>query len=195
MRPKTGAGSRAIGGKKGKEVAVRGRGTVAATANAKKAGEASKKGMSKKKKALAAAALTGSAAAGFLSGVGQEAKKNMKDDKPKAKMAPKRPDTLRDKYGRKISRAEYNKREAYREKIKGMTPAQKKAARKAEMERREAYRKGEGATKYGESSNKITRNLWMKEGVSSREANMDIRGSKTTKEARKKIKKYKRKNK
>ena len=195
MRPKTGAGSRASGGKKGKEVAVRGRGTVATTANAKKAGEASKKGMSKKKKALAAAALTGSAAAGFLSGVGQEAKKNMKDDKPKAKMAPKRPDTLRDKYGRKISRAEYNKREAYREKIKGMTPAQKKAARKAEMERREAFRKGEGATKYGESSSKITRNLWMKEGVSSREANMDIRGSKTTKEARKKIKKYKRKKK
>jgi hypothetical protein len=151
--------------------------------------------MSKTQKALAAAALTGSAVGGVLSGVGDAAKKNMKDDKPKAKMASKRPDTLRDKYGRKISRAEYNKREAYREKIKGMTPAQKKAARKAEMERREAYRKGEGATKYGESSSKITRNLWMKEGVSSREANMDIRGSKTTKEARKKIKKYKRKNK
>lgn len=113
-------------------------------------------------------------------------------DKPKPKP---RPADLRDKYGRRISRDEYNKREAYRKSLASMSEADRAKARKAEMKRREEYRKGEGASKYGAAASTINRNLWMKEGVSSREANRLIRSSATTAEARKKIQAIKRKNK
>jgi len=133
-----------------------------------------KKGMSKRQKVLAGAALGTAAVGGFLSGVGDAAKKQAKDEKPTPK---KRRDTLRDKYGRQISREEYNKREAYRERLKSMTPAERKAARKQEMKRRENYRKGEGSTRFGKNSETITRNLDIREGVSSRKVNKEMKAA------------------
>ena len=149
-----------------------------------KAVESGKTAASKKKrskKALAAkiaggGALVGPAVGGTIFGIGQIGKgkgeeKKEETSKPKARDR----STLRDKYGRKISREEYNKREAYRERIKSMTPAERKAARKKEMKRREQYRETEGSSRYGADSSTITRNLDLREGVSSRMVNKKTR--------------------
>lgn len=82
---------------------------------------------------------------------------------------------LRDKYGRKITREEFDRREAYRKKLEGMSAEEKKKARKKEMERREKWRNSLGKQLFGESSKTIIRNLDLKEGVSSREVNKLMR--------------------
>jgi hypothetical protein len=137
---------------------------------------ASKKKRSKKGlagKIVGGGALAGAAAGGALYGIGQTGKGEEKEETPKPKARDR--STLRDKYGRKISREEYNKREAYRERIKSMTPAERKAARKKEMKRREQYRETEGKSRYGTDSSTITRNLDLREGVSSRMVNKKTR--------------------
>lgn len=157
-----------------------------------------KKGMSKKKKVLAGAALTGAAASGLLSGMGQRRKELAEENKPET-TSTKKSDTLRDKYGRKISRAEYNRREAYRKSLKGMSKAEQKKARKAEMKRREDYRKGEATTRFGEEATRMFRNLDLREGVSSRTVNkkmMAASGGGGNRQAANEIrKKYQRKKK
>lgn len=165
-RPRGGSG-----GGRSRPKAIGTGGRLAIGSGAAKANKG-KKGMSKKKKVLAGAAIGTAAVGGFLSGVGDAAKEQAKDEKPTPK---KRRDTLRDKYGRQISREEYNKREAYRERLKSMTPAEKKRARKQEMKRREEYRKGEGAQKFGKGADTIIRNLDLREGVSSRMVNKKTR--------------------
>ena len=161
------------------------------------AAETKKKGMSKKKKVLAGAAITGAAASGFLSGVGQK-RKEQAADKPTTPPR-KTSDTVRDKYGRKISRAEFNQREAYRKSLQGMSAAEKKKARKAEMKRREQYRSSEATTRFGEQATKKFRNLDLREGVSSRKVNKEMmaaRGGGGNRQAANEIrKKYQRKKK
>jgi len=94
-------------------------------------------------------------------------------DKDKVTPRPKKPTSqLRDKYGRKIDRTEFNRREAYRKSLEGMTEAEKKKARKAEMKKREAYR-----ARKGKGANIITRNLDLKEGVSSRKVNKEMKAA------------------
>lgn len=86
-----------------------------------------------------------------------------------AKKAPPKPATnLKDKYGRAISRAEYERREKYRESRKGMSAAKAEAAAKAEKARREKYRATEGKRVYGAAAEKVTRNKTMATGTSSR---------------------------
>ena len=162
------------------------------------AAAAGKGKMSKKKKALLAAGgvLAGGAALSQFDSDKSPSAKPVAAPASKSKAAaPKRPANLRDKYGRKISREEYNKRENYRKSLASMPEKERAAARKAEMERRKKYRDSEGASKYGAGASTMTRNRWMKEGVSSRAANRSIRGSATTEEARKKIQAIKRKKK
>lgn len=96
-------------------------------------------------------------------------------DKPKPK--PKAASTLRDKYGRQISREEYNKRESYRKSLASMSDKDRAKARKAEMKRREEYRKTEGASRFGGRANLITRNLDIREGVSSRMVNKEMKAA------------------
>ena len=66
---------------------------------------------------------------------------------------------LLDRFGRKISREEFNKREAYRERIKNLTGAELAAAKKKEMARREKYRKTEGKARFGSQATKKTRRI------------------------------------
>lgn len=95
-----------------------------------------------------------------------------KDQEPKSKEAKS---VLRDKYGRKITREEFNRRKAYRKKLEGMSPAERKAARKKEMDRREKWRGSIGKQLFKKAATKATRNLDLKEGVSSREVNKLMR--------------------
>jgi hypothetical protein len=97
----------------------------------------------------------------------EEAVENPKSKEAKA--------VLRDKYGRKITREEYNRREAFRKKLEGMSPEDRKAARKKEMARREKWRESIGKQLFGKMAKKATRNLDLKEGVSSREVNKLMR--------------------
>lgn len=90
---------------------------------------------------------------------------------------PKNRPTLRDKYGRQISREEYNKREAYRQRVKGMSAEEAAKARKAEMKRREQYRKSESSSKFGSRALTITRNKDIREGVSSRMVNKRMKAA------------------
>lgn len=48
--------------------------------------------------------------------------------------------SMKDTYGRTISRFEYNRREKFRDSRKGMSPAAAERATKAEMKRRSEYR-------------------------------------------------------
>ena len=190
---KAGSGPRAIGGRKGKEVAVRGAGTVATNTRNQAAAAGSKK--SKKGALLAlgsgAAALGGAAA--MVSQLGEKAKETAPAAEKDTTAAPAT--KLKDKYGRRISREEFNKREAYRKRLSKMTPDQAKRARKKEMKRREQYRKSEGKREFGKEAKGITRNKELAEGVSSRYVNAKLKRAKTEAERKAIRKKYKRKNK
>lgn len=83
---------------------------------------------------------------------------------------------LKDKYGRKITRAEYERREAFRKRRAKMTASQAERATKTEMKRRKEWR--ESAKKnLGSAVTKTTRNKDLALGTSSRYVN------KTTKRA------------
>jgi len=84
----------------------------------------------------------------------EEAVENPKSKEAKA--------VLRDKYGRKITREEYNRREAFRKKLEGMSPAERKAARKKEMARREKWRASIGKQLFGKMATKASRNVGKK---------------------------------
>jgi hypothetical protein len=189
---KTG-GSSAQGGRvftmggTGKDVAVR-QGSAVAVREAEKAS-----GVSKGKKL--AARLGGATAVGLAGGaVGLEFKK-LTDAENAAEAAvvqtsadadtrtPRVKQVLRDKYGRKITREEYNRRETYRKKLEGMSPAERKAARKEEMTRREKWRKSIGKQLFKKQATKAYRNLDIKEKVTSRELNALMRKAKTRQEA------------
>lgn len=124
---------------------------------------------------------------GALAGAGLLAKQFDSDKSPTAATAsdstskptpkPRPASTLRDKYGRQISREEFNRREAYRKSLEGMSDAEKRKARKAEMKRREQYRETEGTAKFGKRANLITRNRDIREGVSSRKVNKEMKAA------------------
>lgn len=102
-------------------------------------------------------------------GVGAEGPKRLQPKKPKATTTTSR-DGLKDKYGRKITRAEYERREAFRKKRSTMTAAQAEKATKVEMERRKKWR--ESAKKnLGSAVTTRTRNKDMATGTSSRYIN------------------------
>ena len=154
-----------------------GRGTAARGAARAAIGSGAAKGKGKGKKVrdvtpVVAAVGAGGFAASKLGGVAERTAPK-ESDKDKVTPRPKKPTSqLRDKYGRKIDRAEFNRREAYRKSLEGMTEAEKKKARKAEMKRREAYR-----ARKGKGANIITRNLDLKEGVSSRKVNKEMKAA------------------
>ena len=62
-----------------------------------------------------------------------------------------------DKYGRKVSRAEFNRREAFRARMESMSPKQAEAAKKKEMIRRKNYREDAGSKRFGTSATTKTR--------------------------------------
>jgi len=131
----------------------------------------------KQKVVLGLAALAG-AGKRFYDISNSEAEKVIEESVEEAvedKTSKKAQTILRDKYGRKITREEYDRREAFRKKLEGMSPAERKDARKKEMARREKWRKTLGKQLFGKSSKKIIRNLDLKEGVSSREVNKLMR--------------------
>ena len=66
---------------------------------------------------------------------------------------------LLDKYGRKITREEFNRRESYRNKTKNMTAKEKAAARKKEMARRKNFRATTGTKRFGSSAVAKTRKV------------------------------------
>jgi len=154
-----------------------GRGAAGRGAARAAIGSGAAKGKGKGKKArditpVAAAVGAGGFAVSKLGGVAERTAPK-ESDKDKVTPRPKKPTSqLRDKYGRKIDRAEFNRREAYRKSLEGMTEAEKKKARKAEMKRREAYR-----ARKGKGANIITRNLDLKEGVSSRKVNKEMKAA------------------
>ena len=103
-----------------------------------------------------------------------------KDREPRSNAAKT---VLRDKYGRKITREEFNRREAFRKKLEGMSAEERKAARKKEMQRRDKWRESLGKQLFGKQATKAFRNLDIREGVSSRELNQKMRAAKTRQEA------------
>lgn len=97
---------------------------------------------------------------------GAEGPKRLSPRKPKTTTKTPR-SGLKDKYGRKITRAEYERREKFRERRKKMTVTQAKTATRVEMERRKKWR--DSAKKnLGSSVTKVTRNKQMATGTSSR---------------------------
>ena len=86
------------------------------------------------------------------------------------KKAIEKPTKLKDKYGRVISREEFNKREKYRAEKRsvpsGVRPDTTKAD-KAETKRRKEYRKNAPSEEY----RKITKNKNLPTGISSRQVN------------------------
>lgn len=63
---------------------------------------------------------------------------------------------LRDKYGRKITRDEFNRREAFRASLQGMSASERKQARKTEMKRRRTFRSAFGkSTEWNQKSRNI----------------------------------------
>jgi len=129
------------------------------------------------KAALGIAALAGGGKL-YLDYTNSEAEKVIEEAVEAAVEAPKTKKAqtvLRDKYGRKITREEFDRREAFRKKLEGMSPEEKKKARKKEMDRRDKWRNTLGKQLFGKSSKQIIRNLDLKEGVSSREVNKLMR--------------------
>lgn len=77
---------------------------------------------------------------------------------------------MKDRYGRSISAAEAAKRKKYRESTKGMSADRRARARQAEMKRRAAYRKGEGAKQFGAAAKKVTRPATAKGAMANKKA-------------------------
>jgi hypothetical protein len=122
-------------------------------------------GFNKKQKAAVAAA--GLAGLGYALG-GDSGKKT---DSPGGAAAGAPSKTVRDKYGRKISREEYNRREKFRQKTYNKSGAELEKLRKAESKRRAKYRKTEGSSQFGEDAKKKTRNQNVRGWVSVRGEN------------------------
>lgn len=180
--PGTGGSSqRAIGsGAGGRDVAVRAGSTVvkrpragalavraterkAAAAGGGAAGIAGKIG-----KAATAGALLG----GGLAFLNRENDKSSSTAKPPAPSSAKPSSTVKDKYGRKISREEYSRREKFRQKLAGAkSKADVDALRKAEGKRRASYRSGEGATQFGDEAKVKVKNKNVRGWVSVRDEN------------------------
>ena len=77
---------------------------------------------------------------------------------------------MKDRYGRSISAAEAAKRKKYRDSTKGMSADRRARARQAEMKRRAAYRKGEGAKQFGAAAKKVTRPATAKGAMANKKA-------------------------
>ena len=162
-------------GPAGRGTAGRGaaRAALGSSAAKGKQGKQGKKGKAGRKTAAVIGGLGATAILADRLGGLAEKSAPTESGKDKVTPRPKKPTSqLRDKYGRKIDRAEFNRREAYRKSLEGMTEAEKKKARKAEMKRREAYR-----ARKGKGANIITRNLDLKEGVSSRKVNKEMKAA------------------
>lgn len=85
----------------------------------------------------------------------------------------------RDKYGRRMSKEEYEKREMYRKRRKKQTADQSERERLSEMKRRKKYRKGPGTAAYGSGATTKTRNQDLALGVSSRYVNKKPKGDRS----------------
>jgi hypothetical protein len=87
---------------------------------------------------------------------------------------------VKDKYGRKISRAEYNRREKFRQKLAGAKSAeQAEKFKKAEGKRRSEYRKGEATQQFGaDAATKKVKNQNVRAWKSVRDKNRSQRASK-----------------
>lgn len=72
---------------------------------------------------------------------------------------------LLDKNGRRISLAEFQRREKYRREVAGMDATQKARYSQAELDRRARYRKGLGAKAFGRKSTTTTRKDPIPEGM------------------------------
>lgn len=77
-----------------------------------------------------------------------------------------RPKFYRDKYGRKISAAEYDRRKAWRNRQGTMTGAELARSTEQELARRRRYRANLGKKAYGRAAAKVTRNSDVPRGVS-----------------------------
>lgn len=113
--------------------------------------------------------------AGYASAGAEGPKRLMpKGKKPKV-TAPEGPKqsmpVYRDKYGRRISKAEYEKRQGYRSTRSGQTADTAERNRSGEMKRRKKYRKTQGKAAYGSGATTKTRNQDLALGVSSRYVN------------------------
>ena len=108
---------------------------------------------------------------GYLS-AGAEGPKRLqpKKRKPVKVSKPKYKKGLKDKYGRLITREEYERREKFRERRKKMTAAQAERATKIEMERRRKWRE-KAEKRLGSGVKRVTRNKDMAKGTSSRYVN------------------------
>lgn len=115
-------------------------------------------------------------------GVGAEGPKRLQPRKPKKTTVTKR-SGMKDKYGRKITRAEYERREAFRKRRSKMTVTQAKVATKKEMERRKKWRES-AKTNLGSSVTKVTRNKDIAKGTSSRYVGAKTRGKSPAAERR-----------
>lgn len=115
-----------------------------------------------KKAAIAAAGVVGAGlvAKQFDSDKSPTSDKSLKETAPKPKNRP----TLRDKYGRDITREEFANREAYRKRYASMSPEDQAKARKAEMKRRREYRSGGGKQQFGSGAATKTRNITTRPG-------------------------------
>jgi hypothetical protein len=162
---------------RGKEIAVR-RGSAVATRGRTETpintrvipgtgGPIKNQGRSKKGLAAGAAAVGAVGAAGYLFDKSSAGKKSASDVAKQGAEGTKR-QTMRDKYGRQIGRAEYNRREKFRESLKGKTPKQAEQMRKAELKRRSEWRKTDGKKKFGVLASKKSRNLDVPVGQSVR---------------------------
>lgn len=121
----------------------------------KTAAKAAKGGMSKKKKALIGAA----GATGLLFGAGEVLRRSDSESSKISGAEGIKRQVLTDKYGRQIGRSEYNRREKYRASLVGKTPKQAAKLRKAEMKRREDFRKTDGKKQFGALASKKSKNL------------------------------------
>ena len=98
----------------------------------------------------------------FTDGQAEQVIEEAVEEAVENKTTKKAKSVLRDKYGRKITREEFNRREAYRKKLEGMSPEERKAARKKEMERRKKWRKTLGKQLFNSAATTASRNTGKK---------------------------------
>ena len=132
------------------------------------------------KKQKAALALTGAAGVGTALYNKNEQKKQDKVDAAAAATPPTTdtqakkdarhpsPDVWLDKYGRRISEAEFNRRKTWWAKAKKMDKAEFDKAYNAEVARRRKYTSGAGTKKFGAAATTVTMNKEVPKGVAPR---------------------------
>lgn len=98
----------------------------------------------------------------FTDGQAEQVIEEAVEEAVEDKTTKKAKSVLRDKYGRKITREEFDRREAYRKKLEGMSPEERKAARKKEMERRKKWRKTLGKQLFNSAATTASRNTGKK---------------------------------